>query len=58
MDAVSAGTTPAYYLGGGGPTSFDEHGRESPIATSRTPRPGKGHDDETTRRTTTTRWCL
>lgn len=58
-------------LGRTGPTTFDDYGRDDPVrevvsghghdnpaATSRTPRPGEGHDDETTRRPTTTRWCL
>jgi len=73
MDGESAGTTPACYLDGGGPTSFDEfgrkspifeseplddHGRESPVATPRAPRPSEGHGDEATSRPTTARWCL
>ena len=38
--------------------AFADFGYDNPTATTRTPRPGEGHDNETTRRPTTTRWCL
>ena len=41
-------------LGGGGPATFDEFGRGSPIVTCHTPRPGEGRDGDTPSR----RWCL
>jgi len=44
-------------LGGEGPTTFDDYGRESPIATCYAPRPGEGHGGDTTRRPPT-RWFL
>jgi len=41
------------------PTTFDEFGRDSPVAACPAPRPGKTErDEDTPSRPTTGRWCL